>query len=393
MYEENSCFDPNGVVAEECFSQMVSKSEAVMSGSSIQHHNTFGMENLAYTYSSGEDASAVAMEIIAHPQQNSYSQFVQVVNNHGSCEDLYSFPTLERAHHDHQFPYSTPTPDLLNLLHMPMTFENQSSNLPKPSGPLGTADSTNVSSVSYDPFLHLNLQAPPPPLRNDFAFGAGGAIEGSGIAYQDFGNGVVEFTQDVGKKRGGKRIKQFTSTTTERQRRVDLSSKFDALKELIPNPSKSDRASVVGDAINYIRELKRTVDELKLLVEKKRQEKQRVVVMMRHKVETEGQDGSNLDPDDGSYNESLRSSWIQRKSKDTEVDVRIVDNEVTIKLVQRKKMDCLVHVSQVLDQLNLDLQHVAGGHIGDFCSYLFNTKVLCRMNISYTCICVFLFLK
>ncbi|KAL9327310.1 hypothetical protein ACSQ67_007955 [Phaseolus vulgaris] len=138
---------------------------------------------------------------------------------------------------------------------------------------------------------------------------------------------------------------------------------------------KSDRASVVGDAINYIRELKRTVDELKLLVEKKRHEKQRVVVMMRHKVETEGQEDSNLDPDDGSYNESLRSSWIQRKSKDTEVDVRIVDNEVTIKLVQRKKMDCLVHVSQVLDQLNLDLQHVAGGHIGDFCSYLFNTKM------------------
>lgn len=103
---------------------------------------------------------------------------------------------------------------------------------------MGTADSTNVSSVSYDPFLHLNLQAPPPALRSDFAFGGGGVIEGSGIAYQDFGNGVVEFTQDVGKKRGGKRTKQFTSTTTERQRRVDLSSKFDALKELIPNPSK-----------------------------------------------------------------------------------------------------------------------------------------------------------
>ncbi|ESW28373.1 hypothetical protein PHAVU_003G281300 [Phaseolus vulgaris] len=387
MYEESSCFDPNGMVAEDCFSQMVSKSEAVMSVSSIQPQNTFGMENLAYTYSSGEDASAVAMEIIAHPQQNSYNQvnnlnpqFVQVVNNHASCEELYSFPphssTLERGHHDHQFPYSTPTPDLLNLLHLPITFENQSSNLPKPSGPMGTADSTNVSSVSYDPFLHLNLRAPPPALRNDFAFGGGGgAIEGSGIAYQDFGNGVVELTQDVGKKRGGKRTKQFTSTTTERQRRVDLSSKFDALKELIPNPSKSDRASVVGDAINYIRELKRTVDELKLLVEKKRHEKQRVVVMMRHKVETEGQEDSNLDPDDGSYNESLRSSWIQRKNKDTEVDVRIVDNEVTIKLVQRKKMDCLVHVSQVLDQLNLDLQHVAGGHIGDFCSYLFNTKM------------------
>nr|KYP52779.1 Transcription factor bHLH89 [Cajanus cajan] len=210
-----------------------------------------------------------------------------------------------------------------------------------------------------------------PAPRNDFAF------EGSGVGFhQDFGN---EFTQDVsyvGKKRGGKRTKLFTSTT-ERQRRVDLSSKFDALKELIPNPSKSDRASVVGDAIDYIRELLRTVNELKLLAEKKRHEKQRVMMMMRHRVETEGESKLEAvgDPDDGSYSESLRSSWIQRKSKDTEVDVRIVDNEVTIKLVQRKKVDCLVHVSHALDELNLDLQHVAGGHIGDFCSYLFNTKI------------------
>ncbi|KOM25618.1 hypothetical protein LR48_Vigan125s000800 [Vigna angularis] len=169
-----------------------------------------------------EDTSTVAMEIIAHPQQNSYNQvnnlnpqFVQVVNNHGSCEELYSFPThssaLEKGHHDHQFHYSTPTPDLLNLLHLPMTFENQSTNLPKLFGPMGTTDSINVSSVSYDPFLHLNLQAPPPALGNDFAFGGGGVIQGSGIAYQDFGNGLVEFTQDVGKKRGGKRTNQFTT--------------------------------------------------------------------------------------------------------------------------------------------------------------------------------------
>ncbi|TKY58525.1 Transcription factor bHLH91 [Spatholobus suberectus] len=426
MYEESGCFDPNAMMAqgtgagEDCFAQMVPDSEAaleaVMTATATHTQNTFAVENLPYSYSSGEDAAnetatsftltnrvaaaATALEIIAHPQQNAYNhinnlhtQFAEVVN-HGSSQELYSFPhstTLERGHRhqNQQFPYPTPTPDLLNLLHLPTTpagnsFENPT-NLPKPSGPMGTADSTNVSSVSYDPFLHPNLQAPPqaalrellPHMPNDFAFGSGDDIEGSGVAYQDYGNGVTEFTEDVsyvGKKRGGKRTKQFTSTT-ERQRRVDLSSKFDALKQLIPNPSKSDRASVVGDAIEYIRELLRAVNELKLLAEKKRHEKERV--MMRHKVETEGDSKVEAigDPDDRSYIESLRSSWIQRKSKDTEVDVRIVDNEVIIKLVQRKKIDCLVHVSLALDELNLDLQHVAGGHIGDFCSYLFNTKI------------------
>ncbi|KAK7360736.1 hypothetical protein VNO77_02745 [Canavalia gladiata] len=411
MYEESGCFDPNAMMAqgtEDCFPQIVMP--ATVTNSITETHknnNTFAkneglsLENLPYhPYSSGEYAPiATSMEIIPHPQQNYYPYNTQLVvedfNNNNNNNNKNSNDVS-----NHQFPYPTPTPpDLLNLLHLPrrppspfgnssVSFENPTTNLPPPP-PYTT--NLSPSSLSYDPFLHLNLQAPHqaalrelqiphgypmPPSRNDFAFD----IQGSGVAYhdgdeRDFENGVLEFAEDVsygGKKRGGKRAKQFTSTT-ERQRRVDLSGKFDALKELIPNPSKSDRASVVGDAIDYIRELLRTLNELKLLAEKKRNEKQRMI--KRHKVENEDE-LKKLDAiGDDSYLESLRSSWIQRKSKDTEVDVRIVDNEVTIKLVQRKKINCLVHAAQALDELKLDLHHVAGGHIGDFCSFLFNSKI------------------
>ena len=123
---------------------------------------------------------------------------------------------------------------------------------------------------------------------------------------------------------------------------------------------------MVGDAIEYIRELLRTVNELKLLVEKKRSGRERRKRQKTDKAEEE----------ESYNNDSLRSSWLQRKSKDTEVDVRIVDDEVTIKLVQRKKMmNCLLFVSKILDELQLDLHHVAGGHVGDYYSFLFNTKV------------------
>lgn len=74
-------------------------------------------------------------------------------------------------------------------------------------------------------------------------------------------------------------------------------------------------------------------------------------------------------------NNALRCSWLKRKSKVTEVDVRIIDDEVTIKLVQKKKINCLLFTTRVLDQLQLDLHHVAGGQIGEHYSFLFNTKV------------------
>ena len=148
---------------------------------------------------------------------------------------------------------------------------------------------------------------------------------------------------------------------------------------------------MVGDAIEYIRELLRTVNELKLLMEKKRCRRERRKRQKTDQDESSTGEISSIkrEPEE-SYNYDslrLRSSWLQRKSKDTEVDVRIVDDEVTIKLVQRKKLNCLLFVvSKILDELQLDLHHVAGGHVGDYYSFLFNTKVgqsNLNLHISY----------
>lgn len=73
---------------------------------------------------------------------------------------------------------------------------------------------------------------------------------------------------------------------------------------------------------------------------------------------------------------SLKCSWHHKKSKhDTEVDVRILDDEVTIRLSNKSKVNCLLVVSKTLDELHLDLQHASGGAIGDHSSFMLNAKV------------------
>ncbi|XP_068634578.1 transcription factor EAT1-like [Aristolochia californica] len=306
-------------------------------------------------------------------------------------------------------------PDLLNLLHLPRC--SMPSMLPhasslsfndagKKSGnfhnldifgelPAVGNDNTSGSSVLYDPPLQLNFpQQPPPPVfrelfhtlpPNNYGLPASRAAsffggmedrEVNGGILQEGENSVLEFRREVGGLGRGE-ARGANHFATERQRREQLNEKYKALKSLVPNPTKSDRASIVGDAIDYIKELLRTVDELKILVEKKRCGRERSKRLKSEDEAAADMESSSMKPTDREHssNGSLRSSWLLRKSKETVVDVRIIDDEVNIKLTQRKKVNCLLIVARVLHELQLNLLQVAGGNIGDYYIFMFNTKI------------------
>ncbi|XP_024536074.1 transcription factor bHLH91-like [Selaginella moellendorffii] len=176
---------------------------------------------------------------------------------------------------------------------------------------------------------------------------------------------------------------------TERQRREYLNEKYQTLRSLVPNPSKADRASIVADAIDYVKELKRTVQELQLLVEEKRRgsnkrckaspddpsatDVESTTVMQQPGGTRVSKETTFLG--DGSQ---LRSSWLQRTSQmGTHIDVRIVDDEVNIKLTQRRRRNyVLLAVLKSLDELRLDLLHANGASIGEHHIFMFNTKIM-----------------
>ncbi|KAF0892269.1 hypothetical protein E2562_014850 [Oryza meyeriana var. granulata] len=186
---------------------------------------------------------------------------------------------------------------------------------------------------------------------------------------------VLECRRGKGEFRKGKGKANFA---TERERREQLNVKFRTLRMLFPNPTKNDRASIVGDAIEYIDELNRTVKELKILVEQKRHgNNRRKVLKLDQEAAADGESSSMRpvrDDQDNQLHGAIRSSWVQRRSKECHVDVRIVDDEVNIKLTE-KKANSLLHAAKVLDEFQLELIHVVGGIIGDHHIFMFNTKV------------------
>nr|WOV89699.1 MYC16 [Pogostemon cablin] len=73
------------------------------------------------------------------------------------------------------------------------------------------------------------------------------------------------------KKRGRKpnqgREAPLNHVEAERQRREKLNHRFYALRSVVPNVSRMDKASLLSDAVSYIKELKSKVEELEMQVQ------------------------------------------------------------------------------------------------------------------------------
>ncbi|KAL0740715.1 hypothetical protein Bca4012_082228 [Brassica carinata] len=404
--EEMPCFDPNtpaSVTAESSFSQ-VQPPQILVAGSTSNSNCSLDVEEFHLSPQDCPQASSTPLQFHINPlppppcdtnnnninliHQMSHTQQQQQQEQHSSWDNGYQdFINLCPNP-------TTTTPDLLSLLHLPRC------SLPLPNSSISLSDimsSSSASAVMYDPLFHLNfpLQTPDNNQQRNgpCLLGVEEQIQmDANMMYYEpehnnntgFDSGAFEFGNNNRKGRGSGKSRIFP---TERERRVQFNDRFSDLKNLIPNPTKSDRASIVGEAIDYIKELLRTIEEFKMLLEKKKFGKFRT----NKKAKTGGEEDQEQEEENVSYrpqsevdqscfnkknnNKSLRCSWLKRKSKVTEVDVRIIDDEVTIKVVQKKKINCLLFTTKVLDQLKLDLHHVAGGQIGEHYSFLFNTKI------------------
>ncbi|KAK6919967.1 Myc-type, basic helix-loop-helix (bHLH) domain [Dillenia turbinata] len=109
-----------------------------------------------------------------------------------------------------------------------------------------------------------------------------------------------------GRKPANGREEPLNHVEAERQRREKLNQRFYALRAVVPNISKMDKASLLGDAISYITELQRKLKEME---------------SEREKSGSSSRESSDLE-----------ATPIENQSRVPEVEIQSTNNEVVVRV-------------------------------------------------------------
>nr|XP_017236782.1 PREDICTED: transcription factor MYC2-like [Daucus carota subsp. sativus] len=161
-----------------------------------------------------------------------------------------------------------------------------------------------------------------------------------------------------GRKPANGREEPLNHVEAERQRRERLNQKFYALRVVVPNVSKMDKASLLGDSIMYINELKSKVqaadsekDELRSQLETLR--KQLSIKEAQCLVQSGPKKDSNLSKVHGS------------KLIDLDIDVKIIGWDAMIRVQSSKKNHPAAKLMAALEDLDLDVIHASVSAVKD----------------------------
>ncbi|KAL0550495.1 hypothetical protein IC582_015017 [Cucumis melo] len=157
-----------------------------------------------------------------------------------------------------------------------------------------------------------------------------------------------------GRKPANGREEPLNHVEAERQRREKLNQKFYALRAVVPNVSKMDKASLLGDAVSYINELKSKLQ----MAESEKTDMGKHLELL--KKEMGGKDvGCYTNPND----EDLKIG--KRKVMDMEIEVKIMGWDAMIRIQSNKKNHPAARLMTAFKDLDLEMLHASVSVVND----------------------------
>ncbi|TYH97366.1 hypothetical protein ES332_A12G238500v1 [Gossypium tomentosum] len=154
-----------------------------------------------------------------------------------------------------------------------------------------------------------------------------------------------------GRKPANGREEPLNHVEAERQRREKLNQRFYALRAVVPNVSKMDKASLLGDAISYINELSTKVQNADL----EKQELQKQLEAM--KKELAKKDSCPQNP--------KTSNHLGNRLIELETEVKVIGWDAMIRIQCKRKNHPAARLMAALKELNLDVQHASVTVVND----------------------------
>ncbi|KAG4131224.1 hypothetical protein ERO13_D09G193200v2 [Gossypium hirsutum] len=157
-----------------------------------------------------------------------------------------------------------------------------------------------------------------------------------------------------GRKPANGREEPLNHVEAERQRREKLNQKFYALRAVVPNVSKMDKASLLGDAISYINELRTKVQD----ADSEKEELQKQLDEMKKQLASKESCWTAPPPPDEDRN-------MSNKLIELDIDVKIIGLDAMIRIQCSKKNHPAARLMTALKELDLDVHHASVSVVND----------------------------
>ncbi|KAG4169470.1 hypothetical protein ERO13_A12G081800v2 [Gossypium hirsutum] len=154
----------------------------------------------------------------------------------------------------------------------------------------------------------------------------------------------------------------------ERKRRAKLSQSFISLSALIPGLKKTDKASVLGDAITYLKKLQDRVNVLEEQVAKKTMES--VIFVRKTQI--------YADDETSSSDESVHG---QSNNPFPEIEARVSDKDVLIRIHCKHNKGCISNIINEVEKLHL---FVLNSHVLPFGQATLDITITAQMEAEFS---------